>query len=76
MSPPVSHRHEPSGGQTNGKGLLINWQIGPMKRVDGVAINTEATLEMVIFAAIQRLEYFQSTKFACSENAKALGIGP
>lgn len=59
-------------------GLVINWQDGPR----GQATNPDgsptledpngAFVEDVIWAALQRLEYFQDSKYRCRENALAI----
>lgn len=62
----------PTGGWVKGEGLAINWQNGPLGRdKDRVAPNGAFT-ETVIAAVIQRLEYFQKSKFACVENQNAI----
>ena len=58
----------PTGGQTVLTNSLINWQDGLL--VDG--LKNGAFVEDVIIAAIQRLEYFQDSKFECQENADAI----
>lgn len=62
----------PDGGVTSAPGLLISWQRGPMV-VDGIRVGQNgAFVEDVITAAVERLKYFQSTKFECSENMVAI----
>ncbi len=58
----------PTGGTVTGKGIAISWQDGPMA---GQGQNG-AFVEGVINAAIERLEFYQSSKFRCRENALAL----
>lgn len=58
----------PTGGQTILANSYINWQDGLL--VDG--LKNGAFVEDVITAAIQRLEYFQESKFNCQENADAI----
>ena len=58
----------PTGGQTIMANSVINWQDGIL--VDGV--KNGAFVEDVITAAIERLEYFQDSKFECQENADAI----
>lgn len=62
----------PAGGNVEGVGIKINWQDGPLGRGDAKAKPNGAFVEGVIAAAIQRIEYYQSSKFACRENAIAL----
>lgn len=62
----------PAGGRTNGTGLQIIWQDGPLGRgADRIKPNG-AFVETVIAAAMDRLEYYQRSRFACDENRKAL----
>ena len=59
----------PAGGHVLGVGLRIDWQNGPLS-IDGVCKEqTGAFVETVIAAALQRIEYYQASKFACRENA-------
>jgi len=58
----------PTGGKTTLANSVINWQDGIL--VDG--LKNGAFVEDVITAAIQRLEYFQASKFECQENADAI----
>lgn len=60
----------PAGGITWGRGLTIAWQNGPVKEPN-VAANG-AFVEDVIEAAIDRIGYYQASRFACDENAEAL----
>lgn len=54
-------------GRTEAEGLEIRWQDGPIgPRFNG------ASVEVVIRAAIGRLEWFQSGPMACPENADAI----
>jgi len=64
----VDHDGNPTGGGCRGVGIQIDWQDGPMA---GQGQNG-AFVEGVINAAINRLEFFQSSKFRCRENALAL----
>lgn len=62
----------PTGGRTTGRGILIHWQDGPLV-VDGKPVEPNgAYVEGVIQAAIERLEFFQSSKFANPHNVRAL----
>ena len=78
MNQAVKGRHKvdeagnPAGGRTVGLGLRINWQNGPLA-VDGQRVEPSgAFVEGVINAAIDRLNCYQQSKFACPENARAL----
>lgn len=62
----------PTGGYTQGKGITIDWQNGPLA-VDGVRKEPNgAFVEGVIQAALDRLQFYQSSKFKCRENALAI----
>lgn len=59
----------PTGGQTKLAGdSVINWQNGV---VEGGQQNG-AFVEDVITAAIERIEYFNDSKFRCRENSLAI----
>ena len=62
----------PMGGSVNGRGIIIDWQNGPLGRGEDRIEPNGAFVETVISAAIQRLGYYQESKFACEENAKAI----
>lgn len=55
----------PDGCQA--EGLSVRWQRGPIgQRFNG------ASVEVIIRAAIMRLEQYQATELRCAENADAL----
>jgi hypothetical protein len=63
----------PAGGHTEGVGITIDWQNGPLA-VDGVRKEPNgAFVEGVIEAAIGRIEFYQHSKFHGIHNAVALG---
>lgn len=62
----------PTGGHVRGVGIVIDWQNGPLGRGKDRIPPNGAFLEGVLNAAIQRLEYFQKSKYSCRENAIAL----
>lgn len=64
----------PAGGTTEGRGISITWQNGPLGRSeDGSRIEPNgAFVEGVINAALDRLNYYQASKFNCRENALAI----
>ncbi len=63
----------PSGGDTKGLGLSIIWQRGPLRTADGeVKEPNGCFVETVIEAAVDRLEYYQHTKFASDFNEEAI----
>lgn len=68
----------PAGGSCAGTGIAIEWQNGPMRVSNGegqddtVVGQNGAFVEGVINAAIQRIQFYQSSRFRCRENALAL----
>lgn len=78
----------PTGGCVDGKGLHIEWQDGPLGRHaegcggrsggDSCVVGCTRTkpngafVETVISAALQRIEFYQASKFECSSNADAI----
>lgn len=62
----------PAGGTTTGTGLSISWQNGPLGRDGDRLAPNGAFVEGVIAAAIDRIAYYQASKFNCRENALAL----
>lgn len=64
----------PTGGQTAGLGLSISWQNGPLidpKTSQFVGPNG-CFVETVIEAALDRIRFYQRTKFHCAENDLAI----
>ena len=62
----------PTGGFVKATGIEIKWQDGPLGRDGDRKEPNGAFVEGVIAAAIQRLEFFQNSKFKCRENALAI----
>lgn len=63
----------PSGGYFHSKGVVISWQNGPRLQEDGTLADPNgAFIEDAMYAALQRLEFFQDSKFKCRENALAI----
>src|SRR5262245_22224366 len=62
----------PAGGVSTGRGFTISWQHGPLGRGTERQEPNGAFVEDIIQAVIGRLEYYQSSRFACQENADAL----
>jgi|SRR5690606_15627204 len=58
----------PTGGVSELVNSTINWQNGIVE--DGV--QNGAFVEDVIQAAVERLQYFQNSKFNCRENSVAI----
>lgn len=62
----------PAGGVTTGKGFTISWQNGPLGRGNERREPNGAFVEDVIDAAADRIRFYQSSRFACADNAEAL----
>jgi len=62
----------PSGGSTYGQGFAISWQNGPLGRDNDRKEPNGAFVEDITKAAIDRLKYYQESRFACDYNAKAI----
>lgn len=62
----------PAGGFVEGVGLRIDWQNGPLNRGEDRLEPNGCFVETVINAAIQRLEYYNESKFRCRENSLAI----
>lgn len=61
----------PTGGSTTGLGINIDWQDGPLGLPDGRLAPNGAFVETVIQTAIDRIEFYNSSKFRCRENSLA-----
>lgn len=62
----------PMGGCSYGTGFTISWQHGPLGRGNQRVHANGAFVEDVLDAVRGRLEHYQSSQFACEENAEAL----
>jgi hypothetical protein len=62
----------PAGGETTGTGINLTWQNGPLGRDGERKEPNGAFVEGVIQAALDRLNYYQASKFACETNAEAV----
>lgn len=72
MDNTTDNHGNPTGGFVNGTGLKITWQDGPLGR-DGDRIDPNgAFVETVLSAALQRIEFYQDSKFRSKENAMAI----
>lgn len=72
-----SHHHEdsdgnPAGGSADTVGIAIDWQDGPLGRGEDRKKPNGAFVETVIAIAIDRLEYYQRSKFASRYNQAAI----
>lgn len=62
----------PAGGVSTGRGFTISWQNGPLGRGNERREANGAFVEDVIQAAIERIEFYQASRFACRDNEQAL----
>jgi hypothetical protein len=62
----------PAGGSTFGNGFAISWQNGPLGRGEERKEPNGASVEDIIAAAQDRLEYYQKSQFACDQNREAI----
>ena len=67
----VDENGNPAGGCSTGTGFTISWQHGPLGRGADRKKANGAFVAGIIAAAIDRLEFYQNTEFACAENAEA-----
>jgi len=68
----VDAKGNPDGGWTQGHGLAIRWQKGPLGTGKKRKMPNGCFVETVILAAINRLEFYQKSKFKCPENSEAI----
>ena len=64
----------PAGGMTTGMGIGICWQNGPLGRGEDHQEPSGAFVEGVIAAAIDRIKFYQNSKFKCHANRVALEL--
>ena len=64
--------NNPAGGTASGRGFTISWQNGPLGRDENRKEPNGAFVENILDAVIQRIEFYQASQFACSENELAL----
>jgi len=65
-------QNNPEGGATSGVGFCISWQRGPLGRGEDRQPPNGAFVEDVIAACIDRLDFYQRSKFRCIENDAAI----
>lgn len=61
----------PAGGSTYGNGFSISWQNGPLGRGEDRIEPNGAFVEDIIKAAMDRIDYYQRSKFWCERNQNA-----
>lgn len=66
--------HVTKKGDSEYPALIVNWQDGPRGTVEDGTLEEPngAFVEDVLWAALQRLEFFQNSKYSCRENAIAI----
>lgn len=71
----VDENGNPTGGYVRSRGLTIDWQNGPRAQegTDELLPPNGAFVEDAIYAALQRLQAFQDSKYAHEANARAIG---
>lgn len=62
----------PAGGCTTGNGFTISWQKGLLGRGEARKEPNGAFVEDVIDAVIERIEFYERSRFSCQENRDAL----
>ena len=62
----------PSGGVSSGPGITISWQNGPLGRGENRREQNGAFAETALGMILDRFHFFQTTKFACVENAAVI----
>jgi len=68
----VDEAGNPAGGTARCTGIDIRWQDGPLGRGPARKDPNGAFVETVIAIAIQRLEFYQMSRFACTANLNAI----
>ena len=70
----VDLNENPTGGTVKGTGLDIKWQDGPRAQegTDELLPPNGAFIEDVLWAAVQRLEFFNESKYRTPENTIAI----
>lgn len=78
MRMPITANHfvdddgNPAGGTTFGQGFCIGWQNGPLSRGDERREPNGAFVQDIIAAAVDRLVFYQRSRFFCHANAVAI----
>lgn len=62
----------PTGGYAEAMGVHITWQDRPLNRGEKRMEPNGAFVETVIAIALQRIKYYQDSKFSCRENSLAI----
>jgi hypothetical protein len=62
----------PAGGHVVGTGIFIEWQNGPLGRGPDRQEPNGAFVENVLKACIERVRFYNETRFRCRENSLAI----
>lgn len=62
----------PAGGSSRGIGYTVTWQNGALGRGEDRKPQNGAFVEDIILVIISRVEFYQRTKFACTQNDETL----
>lgn len=62
----------PSGGESLARGVKVNWQNGPLLKDGERKEPNGAFVEEVIQIAIDRINFYNDSKFRCRENSLAV----
>lgn len=62
----------PAGGYAKGIGIDIRWQDGPLGQGENRKEPNGASVETVIAIAIDRIKFYNESKFKCHENSVAI----
>ena len=62
----------PAGGMATSAGMIIDWQNGPLGRGVVRLAPNGAFVEDVLEVCLERLKFYQDSKFKCSENEIAI----
>lgn len=69
----ITENKDPVGGYADGMGFTINWQRGPVKFNDQKEpLPNGAFVYDVVAAALDRLQFFQQTKYKSEDHKKAI----
>jgi len=63
----VDENAVPTGGSVRGIGIAIDWQTGPLGKDAARKEQNGAFVEDVLVACLDRLKYYQNSKFNCPE---------
>jgi hypothetical protein len=68
----LDEQGNPAGGYATGIGFHIEWQNGPLGRGDDRRAPNGAFVEEILKVAIERVRFYNETRFRCRENSLAI----